>query len=66
VEGYNVYRSTVSGGAYARLNSSTVAANSYTDPTVQPGLVYYYMVTSVSFTGESFDSNEVSATIPDS
>ena len=66
VEGYNVYRSTVSGGAYARLNSSTVAANSYTDPTVQPGLVYYYMVTSVSFTGESFDSNEVSAAIPDS
>jgi hypothetical protein len=66
VEGYNVYRSTVSGGAYARLNSSTVAANSYTDSTVQPGLVYYYMVTSVSFTGESFDSNEVSATIPDS
>ena len=34
VEGYNVYRSFVSGGAYARLNSSAVAANSHTDSSV--------------------------------
>ena len=64
VEGYNVYRSTVSGGAYARLNSSAVAANSYTDSSVQAGQVYYYMVTSLASGTESSGSNEVSAAIP--
>ena len=66
VEGYNVYRSTVSGGAYARLNSSAVAASSYTDSSVQAGQVYYYMVTSSASGTESSDSNEVSAAIPNS
>jgi fibronectin type 3 domain-containing protein len=64
VEGYNVYRSAVSGGAYARLNSSAVTASSYTDSSVQPGQVYYYVVTSLASGAESSDSNEVSAAIP--
>src|SRR5712692_2227311 len=64
VEGYNVYRSIVSGGAYARLNSYTVTASSYTDSSVQAGQVYYYMVTSLASGTESSDSNEVSAAIP--
>jgi hypothetical protein len=65
VSGYNVYRSTESGGPYTKLNSSLVATNSYMDATVQAGQTYYYVVTSVTAGGvESAYSAEVSATIP--
>ena len=64
VVGYNVYRSTVSGGPYAQLNSSLVLPTSYTDSTVQLSQVYYYVVTSVATGAESVDSNEASAAIP--
>ena len=65
VAGYNVYRSTVSGGPYTKLNSSPVALTSYTDSTVQAGQTYYYTLTSVASGGaESADSTQVSATIP--
>jgi len=65
VSGYNVYRSTVSGGSYTKINSSLVAILSYTDSTVQNGATYYYVTTAVDSTGgESTFSNEVSAPIP--
>lgn len=65
VTGYNVYRSTVSGGPYSKLNSTPVAATTYADTTVQPSTTYYYVVTSVDSSGvESADSAEVSATVP--
>ncbi len=65
VTGYNVYRSTVSGGPYTKLTSSPVAATTYADGTVQSGQTYYYVVTSVDSTAaESAYSTEVSATIP--
>jgi hypothetical protein len=65
VAGYNVYRSAVSMGPYEKLDSGIVAANSFTDSSVQPGLTYYYMVTSTDSTGaESANSMQVSATIP--
>jgi fibronectin type 3 domain-containing protein len=64
VAGYNVYRSTVSGGPYAQLNSSLVLPTSYTDSAVQLSQVYYYVVTSVAAGAESIDSNEASAAIP--
>jgi hypothetical protein len=65
VSGYNVYRSTVSGGSYTKINSSLVAALSYSDTTVQNGTTYYYVTTAVDSTGsESTFSNEVSAPIP--
>jgi hypothetical protein len=65
VAGYNVYRSEVSGGPYAKLNSSIVAGDSYTDSSVQGGLIYYYVVTSVMTNGvESADSAQASASIP--
>jgi hypothetical protein len=65
VIGYNVYRSTVSGGPYNKLTASTVSATSYTDPSVQGGQTYYFVVTAVDASGvESVYSNQVSATIP--
>jgi fibronectin type 3 domain-containing protein len=65
VSGYNVYRSTVSGGPYTKLNSTPIAATTYVDTTVQSGQTYYYVVTSVDSSGvESTDSSEVSAIVP--
>jgi fibronectin type 3 domain-containing protein len=65
VSGYNVYRSTVSGSSYTKINSSLVASLTYTDSTVQSGKTYYYVTTSVdSSNSESAYSNEVSAPIP--
>ncbi len=66
VAGYNVYRSTVSGTQYAKVNSSLVVGSlAYTDTTVLGGIVYYYVTTAVDASGnESVHSNEVSANIP--
>jgi hypothetical protein len=65
VSGYNVYRSTVSGGPYTKLNSTLVPATTYTDTTVQSGQTYFYVATAVDSSAvESADSTEVSATIP--
>ena len=63
--GYNVYRGTVSGGPYARINMALQAATSYVDNTVQAGNTYFYAVTSVDSSGmESAFSNQVTAAIP--
>jgi hypothetical protein len=66
VSGYNVYRSTVSGTGYAKINGSTlITVLSYTDAAVQNGTTYYYVATAVDSTGaESLYSSEVTAVIP--
>ncbi len=65
VIGYNVYRSTLSGTGYTRMNSALLAVLAYTDTTVQSGTTYYYVTTAVDSTGsESAYSNQVSAVIP--
>jgi len=65
VSGYNVYRSTVSGSGYTKVNSLLVAGLTYTDSTVQSGTTYYYVTTAVDSNGmESTHSNQVSAAIP--
>ena len=65
VVGYNVYRSFVSGGPYAQLNSAPVSSTTYKDSTVLASQTYFYAVTSVDSTGnQSVDSNEVSVKIP--
>jgi hypothetical protein len=65
VSGYNVYRGTVSGGPYTKINSSLVAILTYTDSTVQSGTTYYYVTTAVDSSGdESVYSNGASALIP--
>jgi Abnormal spindle-like microcephaly-assoc'd, ASPM-SPD-2-Hydin/Transmembrane protein 131-like N-terminal/CARDB len=65
VAGYNVYRSSVSGSSYAKLNSSLVGGASFTDSNVQAGQTYYYVATAVDAGGnESVYSNEVPAVVP--
>ena len=65
VIGYNVYRGTISGGPYSKLNSSVDSTASYTDSGVAGGSTYYYVVTSVdSGNVESSYSNQVTVTIP--
>ena len=66
VAGYNVYRSTVSGTQYTKVNPSLVVGSlAYTDTTVLGGMIYYYVTTAVDASGnESVHSNEVSANIP--
>jgi hypothetical protein len=65
VIGYNVYRGSVSGGPYAKVNSVLDAATDYTDVSVQAGQTYYYVTTAVDSSGyESSYSNEFQATIP--
>ncbi len=65
VSGYNVYRSTVSGSGFVKLNSSLVANLDYSDTNVTSGAIYFYVATAVDSGGdESADSNQVSANIP--
>jgi hypothetical protein len=65
VSGYYVYRSTIDGSGYTKLNSSSVNALDYTDTALQSGLTYYYVTTAVDTTGiESIYSNQTSAIIP--
>jgi len=65
VSGYNVYRSTVSGTGYTKINSSLVAVLNYTDATVLSGTTYYYVTTAVDSSGsESAYSNQVTAPVP--
>ena len=65
VAGYNVYRSTVSGGPYTRMNSTMDVYTQYADPTVSAGLTYYYVITAVGTSGaESGYSSPAKAVIP--
>jgi hypothetical protein len=65
VSGYNVYRSTVSGTSYVKINTSLVAGLNYTDSTVQSGTTYYYVTAAIDANNnQSAYSNEVSALIP--
>ena len=60
ITNYNVYRGTSSGSEtlLAQVGNDT----SYNDGTVTNGQTYFYTVTAVNSVGESYPSNEVSAT----
>ena len=45
--GYNVYRSTTSGGPYTKDNTSLVPSASYTDTGLTNGTTYYWVVRAV-------------------
>ena len=65
VSGYNVYRGTVSGGPYTKLNGSLIALLAYTDATVLSGQTYFFVTSAVDGSGnESVFSNEVAAVVP--
>jgi len=65
VAGYNIYRATVSGGPYTKLNSVLITGITYTDATIVAGQTYYYVATAVTSGGtESAYSNEASAPVP--
>ena len=65
VDGYNVYRSTVSGGPYTKINATLVPQTTFADDTVQAGVTYFYVVVAVDAGGvRSQDSNEAQASIP--
>src|SRR5271154_6048552 len=57
---YNVKRGATNGGPYTTVASP--AGTSYIDTTVTNGTTYYYVVTAVSASGESANSNQASAT----
>jgi P pilus assembly chaperone PapD len=63
--GFNVYRGSLSGGSYTKVNSALMATTSYLDTSVATGQTYYYVATEVDSTGaESVYSSEVIATVP--
>jgi hypothetical protein len=63
--GYNIYRSTVSGGPYTMINSGLDSTTAYTDSTVASGTTYYYVATAVnSSSEESGYSNQATAVVP--
>lgn len=61
---YNVYRSTASGGPYAKLNPEPVTGTTFTDTTVQSGQTYYYVATAVAGGIESVHSNQAQGVVP--
>ncbi|NBI31136.1 hypothetical protein ERL59_19570 [Chengkuizengella sp. YPA3-1-1] len=60
-ESYNIKRSTSVGGPYTIIVND-ITKTSYTDTTVENGTTYYYVVSAVNSSGESENTNEVSAT----
>ena len=65
VAGYNVYRSTVSGGPYTKQTPSLVPGTAWRDASVVAGQRYYYVVTAIDLSGkESGYSNEASDLVP--
>ena len=63
--GYNVYRGSVSGGLYSKINSALEGSTAYTDNTVTAGQIYYYVARAVDGSGnESGYSNQAQAVIP--
>jgi len=65
VVGYNVYRGTRFGGPYTKLNRSPLPGTDYTDSSVQSGMTYYYVATSVgSHSVESAQSRQTTVVIP--
>jgi hypothetical protein len=61
--GYNVYRSSATGGGYSKITTAAVSATSYRDAGLTNDVTYYYVVTAVSSTGsETPYSRQVNAT----
>ena len=64
VQGYNVYRATVTGGPYTKVNTTLVTGTNYLDTLGTPNTPYFYVVTASLNGIESVYSNEATATFP--
>lgn len=65
VSGFNVYRSSTSGGPYTRVNSTALSGTSFTDSNVQAGQTYFYVTTAINSSNvESGYSNQAQAIVP--
>ena len=65
LQGYNLYRADVAGGAYMKLNVSPILATNYVDASVASGRIYYYAATAIgSNNSESEHSNQATAVVP--
>jgi hypothetical protein len=65
VTGYNVYRAAISGGPYAKVNSSLVIGTTYSDSIVPAGKTYFYVATAVdNSNNESAYSIPAQAVVP--
>lgn len=61
--GYNLYRSLISGGGYAKITPTPITNTSYVDTGLSNGQTYYYVVTAVASDGsESSPSKEAKGT----
>lgn len=59
---YNVYRSTISGGPYAKIANTTSTYSTYLDGSVINGTTYHYVVRAAALNGnELCQSNQASA-----
>jgi Bacterial Ig-like domain (group 2) len=65
VVGYNIYRSSVSGGPYTQLNAAPTPGLTYVDNTVSAGETLFYVCSTVDNLGNvSGYSNQTAATVP--
>ena len=65
LSGFNVYRSSTSGGPYTRINSTLLPATTFTDSSVQAGQTYFYVTTAVNSSNvESGYSNQAQTVVP--
>jgi fibronectin type 3 domain-containing protein len=63
IRGYNLYRSTISGGYFGLI--ANVTSTRYVDSGVKARTTYYYVATAVATNKlESARSNQATATIP--
>lgn len=64
VTGYNLYRSTVAGGPYAKVatQATTAVTATLTDNTVVGGTTYFFVATALNQTSESGPGPEKSGT----
>jgi hypothetical protein len=65
VVGYNIYRGSISGGPFTKINPVLNAGTTYVDSSVQGGKTYYYVSTAIESGGaESKYSNQMQTVIP--
>ncbi len=65
-DGFIILRSLTSGGPYSTINTLPANTTSFSNTGLTPSTTYYYVVRSSNSAGQSANSNEASATTPES